>query len=53
MRFLTMSEVGGLVDTMPERHRAIVLAAAYTGLRFGELAGLRVDRLDFSAEASR
>jgi len=46
MRFLTISEVGHLVDKMPERHRAIVLAAASTGLRFGELAGLRVDRLD-------
>ena len=46
LRLLTISEVGHLVDKTPKRHRAIVLAAAYTGLRFGELAGLRIDRLD-------
>jgi integrase len=46
MRFLDASEVHDLAETIAPRYRALVLAAAYTGLRFGELAGLRVDRLD-------
>lgn len=43
---LTPAQVDQLVDALPDRYRALVLAAAYTGLRWGELAGLRVDRLD-------
>ena len=31
---------------MPERYRALVLTAAFTGLRWGELAGLRVSDLE-------
>lgn len=46
-RFLTVGEIAQLVTTIGERHRALVLLAAYGGLRFGELTGLRVERVDF------
>jgi integrase len=36
----------GLADAIPPRFRALVLVAAYTGLRWGDLAGLRVRRVD-------
>ena len=41
MRFLTPSELSGLLEAVPGRYRPLVKTAAYTGLRFGELAGLR------------
>lgn len=46
MRFLTAAEVLEVADAIAEPYRALVLTAAYTGCRFGELAGLRVHRLD-------
>jgi integrase len=46
MRFATVAEVAALGDAIPRRFRALVLVAAYTGLRWGELAGLRVRRVD-------
>jgi integrase len=46
MRFATVAEVAALADAIPPRFRALVLVAAYTGLRWGELAGLRVRRVD-------
>src|SRR5512132_1355917 len=46
MRFATVAEVAALADASPRRLRALVLVAAYTGLRWGELAGLRVKRVD-------
>jgi integrase len=46
MRFATVAEVAALADVIPPRFRALVLVAAYTGLRWGELAGLRVRRVD-------
>lgn len=45
MRFLTPGEVAALADAAG-RYRALVLTAAYTGLRLGELTALRVGRLD-------
>jgi hypothetical protein len=42
----TVAEVAALADAIPPRFRALVLVAAYTGLRWGELAGLRVKRVD-------
>lgn len=42
-RFLSPAEVEELADAIADRHRALVLAGAYTGLRFGELAALRID----------
>jgi integrase len=46
MRFATVAEVAAVADAIPPRFRALVLVAAYTGLRWGELAGLRVKRVD-------
>ena len=45
MRFLTRGEVDDLAAAAG-RYRALVLTAAYTGARFGELAALSIDRLD-------
>jgi integrase len=46
MRFLTADEVAEVAAAIDEPYRALVLTAAYTGCRFGELTGLRVRRLD-------
>ena len=46
MRFLTADEVADVAKAIDPRYRALALTAAYTGCRFGELAGLRVHRLD-------
>ena len=45
-RFLDVDEIGRLADNMPDRYRALVLTAAFTGLRWGELAALRVSDLE-------
>jgi integrase len=45
-RFLSTDEVNVLADAIDERYRALVLVAAYGGLRWGELAGLRRSRVD-------
>jgi len=47
MRFLTPEEIIRLTDEVPERYRALVLLAGYGGLRFGELAGLGVNSINF------
>jgi integrase len=36
-----------IADSVESRYRALVLTAAYTGLRWGELAALRVESVDF------
>lgn len=46
MRFLTPDQVAALADAIDERYRAMVLIGAYCGLRFGEMAALRVERVD-------
>jgi integrase len=46
MRFLTPAEVARLADAIGLRYRALVLLAAYGGLRIGELAGLRRGRVN-------
>lgn len=46
MRFLSPDEVESLADAIDARWRPLVLMAAYTGLRFGELTALRPSRLD-------
>lgn len=46
MRALTTSQVDALATTIAPLYRAMVLVAAYGGLRLGELAGLKVDRVD-------
>ena len=46
MRFLTDDELWTLADTIDARYRAFVLLAGYSGLRLGELLGLRWQRVD-------
>ncbi len=46
MRFLTAEEVFMLADEFDERYRALPLLAAFGGLRTGELAGLRWNRVN-------
>ena len=41
MRFLTPEELSELLNAVQDRYRLLIKTAAYTGLRFGELAGLR------------
>ena len=43
---LTLPELEVLVSNMPERHRLLVLLAAWCGLRFGELTELRRSDID-------
>jgi integrase len=46
MRFLNAEQVAQVAEAIDAPYRALVLTAAYTGCRFGELAGLRIHRLD-------
>jgi integrase len=45
-RFLTHVEVARLADDLPAPYDLLVLFLAYTGLRFGEAAALRVSSVD-------
>lgn len=45
-RFLTHEQVAQLADLCGPEYRVMVLFLAYTGLRWGEMAALRVHRLD-------
>jgi integrase len=45
-RLVFERRIAALADAIPLRFHALVLVAAYTGLRWGELAGLRVKRVD-------
>lgn len=49
----TVVEVFALADRMPERFRVFVLAAAFTGLRWGELIGLRRRDVDLDKPVVR
>jgi integrase len=53
MRFLDPPEVNHLAEAIDAPYRAMVLTAAYTGLRFGELSALRPDRVDFLRKTIR
>jgi integrase len=46
----TVLQVFSLADEMPARFRALILAAAFTGLRWGELIALRRCDLDVRAQ---
>jgi len=46
MRFLEPEQVIAVSDAAGTHYRPIVLTAAFVGLRFGELAGLAVDRVN-------
>lgn len=43
-RFLSPEEITHLADTIHPRYRALVITAAYTGCRIGELLALDIDR---------
>jgi len=43
-RFLSPDEISQLADTIDPRYRALVVTAAYTGCRVGELIALDTDR---------
>ena len=47
IRFLIADEVRRLADALPDEYRAMVFLAAVMGLRWSEVAGLRVGRIDF------
>jgi len=44
--FLKPEQVHALVEAAPERYQALIYTAAWTGLRWGELAGLKRSRVD-------
>lgn len=46
---LTVGEVYALADRVPSRYRALVLLGTFTGLRWGELVGLRRRNVDLVA----
>jgi integrase len=50
MRFLT-PEIVDLAEAIHARYRVLVFVGAYSGLRMGELAGLRQSRVDLLAGA--
>ena len=51
LEVLSTEQVYALVDAIAPRYAALVLTAAGTGLRPGELFGLRTDRVDFLRRA--
>lgn len=48
MRFIEHGEVARLADAVGDRYKAFVLVAAYCGLRWGELRGLRQRDVDLN-----
>ena len=46
IRFLTAAEVADLAEALSPWYRTFIYTAAYTGLRWGELTGLRRKRVD-------
>jgi integrase len=46
MLFLTAAQVNDLADAIDERYRLAVVLSAYTGVRAGELAALKVGRVE-------
>ena len=44
---LSPADIERIALAMPERHRAVVWLAVVTGMRWSEIAGLRVGRVDF------
>lgn len=52
-RVATPEEIKRLYDAMTPEYKAMVVVAAYGGLRMGELIGLRRHRLDFNANTIR
>lgn len=50
---LAIHQIEQIAAGVPDRYRGMVLAMATTGLRFGEAAGLTVDRVDFLRRSLR
>jgi integrase len=48
IRFLSADELERLAGEMPEAYRPMVYLAGVLGLRWSEVAGLRVGRVDFA-----
>ena len=46
MHFAGVEQIHSIADAIEPHYRALVLTAAFAGLRFGELAGLRRRRVD-------
>jgi integrase len=46
MTFLTAAQVAALAEAIEPRYRALIYTAAYTGMRFGELAALKIERVN-------
>jgi integrase len=46
MPFITLEQIHELVDAVEPIHRALIYTAAFTGMRWGELAGLRLENVD-------
>ncbi len=46
MRLLNPPEVASLASSLPGRYSSLAIMAAYTGMRWGELAGLQLSDLD-------
>lgn len=49
MHVLEPAQIEQLADAVAPRYRALIFTAAYTGLRWGELAALRLKNLDLVA----
>ena len=49
--FLSVAQVAELVEAADDRNKALIHTAAWTGLRWGELVGLRRERLDLERGA--
>lgn len=47
MEIPTVEQVRAALDTAPKEFRALVAVCAFAGLRLGEMAGLRVEDVDF------
>lgn len=52
-RILTPAQIELLLDALPERHRAMIAFAAYTGVRAGELRALTWDDIDLVRRTAR
>ena len=46
MHFMTPNEIEKLAGAVDARYRTMVVMAAYTGMRFGEIAGLSIEQLN-------
>ena len=46
MRFMDPAQVEALADAIDPRYHALIITAAYTGMRWGELAALKIERLN-------